>query len=61
MVKNLVEKGNLSKPLIIQNRSIKRSEDMAAQLGSEKVKVVASAAEAAKLADIIFTCVGEYI
>lgn len=58
MVKNLVEKGNLSKPLIIQNRTFARSEKLAATLGQDKVTPVATVEEAVKQADVIFSCLG---
>jgi 3-hydroxyisobutyrate dehydrogenase-like beta-hydroxyacid dehydrogenase len=59
MCKNLVEKGNLSQPLIIYNRTQKRAEDLSAKLGSGKTKVASSIEEAVKPAEIIFTCVGD--
>lgn len=59
MCKNLVEKGNLSGPLIIFNRTQKRAEDLAAKLGSGKTKVVSSMEDAVDAADIIFTCLGD--
>jgi len=58
MVKNLAEKGNLSQPLIIYNRTQKRADDLCTSLDS-KVKVVSTIAEAVKPSDIIFTCVGD--
>lgn len=57
MCKNLVEKGNLSKPLIIHNRTAKRAEDLAAKIGN--AQVVSSIADAATQADIIFYCLGD--
>lgn len=57
MCKNLVEKGQLSKPLIIYNRTKKRADDLAAKLGSGKV--ASSVEEAVNGADVIFTCVGD--
>ncbi|KAI1083583.1 6-phosphogluconate dehydrogenase 2 [Whalleya microplaca] len=57
MVKNLVEKGNLEKPLIIYNRTRKRSEDLAAKLPQGKTEVVDSIEEGLKKADIVFTIV----
>lgn len=56
MCKNLVEKGNLSTPLIIQNRTRKRAEDLAASLPEGKSTIVDSAGEAAAKSDIIFVC-----
>ena len=48
MCKNLVEKGNLSQPLIIYNRTQQRAEDLSAKLGSGKTKVASSIEEAVK-------------
>lgn len=59
MCKNLVEKGQLSKPLIIFNRTEKRSQDLSASLPSGKSTVVLSIGEAVSKSDIIFTCVGD--
>jgi 3-hydroxyisobutyrate dehydrogenase-like beta-hydroxyacid dehydrogenase len=59
MCKNLVEKGNLDKPLILYNRTKKRSDDLAAALGTDKTKVVDSIDDAVKSADIIFMCLGD--
>ncbi|KAK5009096.1 hypothetical protein BJ546DRAFT_968039 [Cryomyces antarcticus] len=59
MCKNLVEKGQLSQPLIIFNRTKKRADDLSAQLGSEKSKVASTIEEAVSASDIIFTCVGD--
>ncbi|RYP67013.1 hypothetical protein DL769_005873 [Monosporascus sp. CRB-8-3] len=55
MVKNLVEKGNLEKPLILYNRTQKRSEDLAAKLAEGKTEIVGSIEEGVKKADIVFT------
>lgn len=60
MVKNLVEKGNLKRPLIIQNRTRARSEKLAQQLGGkDRVEVVDTPAEAVAKSDIIFSCLGD--
>lgn len=59
MVKNLVEKGEYTAPLLIYNRTAARSEKLASTLPSEKVKVITSIEEAVDSADIIFTCVGD--
>lgn len=63
MCKNLVEKGNLDKPLILYNRTKKRSDDLAAKIASEvgkgKTKVVDKISDATKEADIIFMCLGD--
>lgn len=59
MAKNLAEKGDLSQPLLVFNRTTKRAEDFVAQRTSGKAKVVASMDEAAKASDIIFLCLGD--
>ena len=59
MCKNLVEKGNLGKPLIIFNRTQKRAEDLKSQFPSGKSTVASSLDEAVSNADIIFSCVGD--
>lgn len=59
MCKNLVEKGQLDKPLIIYNRTTKRSEDLNKSLPSGKSKVATSIKDAVSEADIVFTCVGD--
>ncbi|PMD47440.1 hypothetical protein L207DRAFT_506449 [Hyaloscypha variabilis F] len=59
MCKNLVEKGDLDKPLIIFNRTEKRATDLAKSLPSGKSSVASSIDEAVSKADIIFTCVGD--
>lgn len=60
MVKNIVSKANLDKPLIIHNRTGKRSQDFKASLGNpDSVQVVESIEEAVKVADIIFTSLGD--
>jgi 3-hydroxyisobutyrate dehydrogenase-like beta-hydroxyacid dehydrogenase len=59
MCKNLVEKANLSSPLILYNRTQARSDKLSSQLGDGKTKVATSIAEAVKGSDIIFTCVGD--
>ncbi|KAH7031302.1 NAD binding domain of 6-phosphogluconate dehydrogenase-domain-containing protein [Microdochium trichocladiopsis] len=56
MSKNLVEKGNLDKPLLLYNRTKKRSDDLAASLPSGKTEVVEQIGPAVQRADIIFTC-----
>ncbi|KAH9887142.1 NAD binding domain of 6-phosphogluconate dehydrogenase-domain-containing protein [Xylariomycetidae sp. FL2044] len=57
MVKNLVEKGSLEKPLILYNRTKKRAEDLAAQLPNGKTEIVDSIEEGVKKADIVFTII----
>ncbi|KAK4979545.1 hypothetical protein LTR66_002637 [Elasticomyces elasticus] len=59
MVRNLVEKGNLSKPLILYNRTTTHAKDLSSQFGSGKTSVVSSIEEAVKSSDIIFTCVSD--
>jgi len=59
MCKNLDEKGNLDKPLIIFNRTKKRAEDLGKSLGAGKSRVASSIGEAVLQSDIIFTCVGD--
>lgn len=58
MCKNLVEKGNLSQPLLVFNRTTKRAEDLVAKLPQGKAKIATTIPEAVSPADIIFTCVG---
>jgi 3-hydroxyisobutyrate dehydrogenase-like beta-hydroxyacid dehydrogenase len=57
MSKNLVEKGNLSKPLILYNRTIQKAHDYSAKIGNSTV--ASSIQDAASKADIIFYCLGE--
>jgi len=59
MCKNLVEKGDLDKPLIIFNRTQKRADDLQKKLPSGKSTVASTIAEVVSKADIIFTCVGD--
>lgn len=59
MCKNLVEKGDLSQPLIIYNRTKSRSDDLSSKLGTGKTKIASTIEEAVKPSDIIFTCVGD--
>ncbi|MCJ1378325.1 hypothetical protein MMC17_001422 [Xylographa soralifera] len=59
MCKNLVEKGDLDKPLIIFNRTTKRATDLQAKLPKGKSTVVEELGEAVAKADIIFTCLGD--
>ncbi|KAI1095941.1 6-phosphogluconate dehydrogenase 2 [Rostrohypoxylon terebratum] len=54
MVKNLVEKGNLEKPVLIYNRTRKRAEDLAAKLPAGKTEIIDSVEDGVKRADIIF-------
>ncbi|KAF2973464.1 hypothetical protein GQX73_g18 [Xylaria multiplex] len=57
MCTNLVQKGNLEKPLILYNRTKKRADDLAASLPAGKTEVVESIEEGIRKADIIFTIV----
>ncbi|EFY85318.1 hypothetical protein J3459_014880 [Metarhizium acridum] len=57
MCRNLVEKGELSSPLLLYNRSAEKAVDVAAKLPSGRTEVVASLEKAVLKADIIFTCV----
>jgi len=59
MCKNLVEKGQLDKPLIIYNRTEKRAQDLSKTLPSGKSTVITSIDDVAYKSDIIFTCVGD--
>jgi 3-hydroxyisobutyrate dehydrogenase-like beta-hydroxyacid dehydrogenase len=59
MCANLVSKGKLDKPLILYNRTQKRSDDLSAKIGSDKTKVASTISEAVKDSDIIFICVGD--
>lgn len=59
MCKNIVEKGNLDKPLILYNRTQKRADDLSQKLGTDKTRVVSSVAEAVQSAEIIFVCVAD--
>lgn len=58
MCKNLAEKGNLDKPLILYNRTKKRADDLSSQLGTDKTKVVDTIKDAVSSADIIIMCLG---
>jgi 3-hydroxyisobutyrate dehydrogenase-like beta-hydroxyacid dehydrogenase len=58
MCKNIVEKGDLTSPLLVFNRTQKRSTDLAHVLGS-KVTVTSTIEDAVSKSDIIFTCVGD--
>lgn len=59
MCANLVQKGDLDKPLIIFNRTKQRADDLSAKLPSGKSTVVSTVEEAVKKSEIIFTCVGD--
>lgn len=59
MCKNLIEKGNLDKPLTLYNRTRKRADDLSQQLGVDKTRVVDTINDAVKSSDIIFMCLGD--
>lgn len=59
MCKNLVEKGQLDKPLIICNRTEKRATDLNSALPGGKSTVASSVGEAVTASDIIFICLGD--
>jgi 3-hydroxyisobutyrate dehydrogenase-like beta-hydroxyacid dehydrogenase len=59
MCKNIVEKGDLDKPLIIFNRTKKRADDLSQKLTSGKSTVASTIEEAVSKSDIIFTCVSD--
>lgn len=59
MCKNLVEKGDLDKPLIIFNRTQKRAADLNANLPFGESTIASSLEEAVSTADIVFTCLGD--
>lgn len=59
MCKNLVEKGNLDKSLIIFNRTRQRATDLNSKLPFNKSTVASNLDEAVSKADIIFTCLGD--
>jgi 3-hydroxyisobutyrate dehydrogenase-like beta-hydroxyacid dehydrogenase len=57
MSKNIVEKGNLDSPLLVYNRSTKRSLDLRNSLPEGKVEVVESIADGVSRSDVIFSCI----
>jgi 3-hydroxyisobutyrate dehydrogenase-like beta-hydroxyacid dehydrogenase len=60
MCKNMVEKGGLSSPLLVYNRTTARSSALVEQLGGDsKAKVARTIAEAVTPANIVFICVGD--
>ena len=59
MVKNIVEKGKFSGPILLYNRTTAVAEKLASSLPSDKTKVVKSIPECVSNADIIFTCIGD--
>ena len=59
MCKNIVEKGQLAKPLIIFNRTEKRATTLSQSLPTGKAEIASSIEEAVSKSDIIFTCLGD--
>lgn len=57
MCKNLVEKGNLTEPLLIFNRTISKAETLSSKIGHSKV--ASSVDELVRRSDIIFYCLGD--
>ncbi|KAL9107243.1 MAG: hypothetical protein Q9227_007867 [Pyrenula ochraceoflavens] len=57
MVKNLVQKGNLSNPLIIHNRTKSKADSLSQSLGNSTVS--SSIEDAVSKSDIIFICLGD--
>ncbi|KAL1959751.1 hypothetical protein VTO42DRAFT_1337 [Malbranchea cinnamomea] len=58
MVKNLLEKGNLSSPLILYNRTQSRATELAKVL-LQPTKIATSIPDAVAPASIVFTCLGD--
>ncbi|KAI8257951.1 putative oxidoreductase YfjR [Colletotrichum sp. SAR11_239] len=59
MCRNLVEKAQLDKPLLIHNRTVKRATDLCQSLPKGKSEVAESLADAIDKADIIFSCIAD--
>ncbi|CAI4219877.1 unnamed protein product [Parascedosporium putredinis] len=59
MVKNLATKGGLPEPVLIYNRTQKRSEDLANSLGPAAVEITTSVEDGVARADVIFTCLAD--
>ncbi|KAL9092086.1 MAG: hypothetical protein Q9159_001085 [Coniocarpon cinnabarinum] len=59
MAKNLAEKGKLSQPLAVFNRTTKRAEDFVAAREADQAKVVTHMDDVVKSSDIIFFCLGD--
>ncbi|PIQ12634.1 MAG: hypothetical protein COW70_08975, partial [Hydrogenophilales bacterium CG18_big_fil_WC_8_21_14_2_50_58_12] len=57
MCKNLVDKGNLSSPLIISNRTTQKAHDLSSKIGNSTV--APSVADAVIKSDIVFYCLGD--
>ncbi|KAL9053299.1 MAG: hypothetical protein Q9162_004850 [Coniocarpon cinnabarinum] len=59
MAKNLAEKGKLSQPLAVFNRTTKRAEDFVAAREAGQAKAVTHMDDVVKSSDIIFFCLGD--
>ncbi|KAL9637922.1 MAG: hypothetical protein Q9164_001895 [Protoblastenia rupestris] len=59
MCKNLAEKGNLSQPLLVYNRTKQRAQDLCRALSPGQSEVVDSIQDGVARSEIIFTCVGD--
>lgn len=57
MCKNLVEKGKLSEPLLIFNRTTSKAEALSAKIGNSKV--ASSVEDLVNKSDIVFYCLGD--
>jgi len=56
MCKNLVEKGNLTQPLLLHNRSRQRAVELSQKLPSGKTEVVDTVKDGVSRADVVFIC-----
>ncbi|KAF7548310.1 hypothetical protein G7Z17_g7135 [Cylindrodendrum hubeiense] len=59
MSKNIAQKGNLDSPLLVYNRSTKRTVDFSKSLPEGKTEVVESLADGVSRADVIFSCIAD--
>lgn len=59
MIKNIVEKGSYTSPLLVYNRTTSKAEKFVTTLAPNKAKVATSIEDCVFGADIIFTCVGD--
>lgn len=57
MCKNLVQRGNLSQPLLIYNRTTSRASDLSSKIGHSTV--ASTIDDAVPTSDIIFLCLGD--
>lgn len=57
MSRNIVQKGNLDSPLLVYNRSTKRTVEFTSALPEGKTEVVESVADGVSRADVIFSCI----